>query len=140
MNWIYRKKEINDLQDFPKGAFGFIYEIKFNNGKKYLGYKFLYHNKKLKPLKGKKRARRKVVESDWLTYCGSIKDNEIKAKIKSGEIYPVKKDILKVCYHKKQLSYYEVKYLFIRNCLEKEEYYNSNILGKFFKKDTKNKI
>ena len=137
VEWTYRKKEIKKIEDLPEEAFGFVYEIEFSNGKKYLGQKFLIHKRTLKPLKGYKRKRKTFVESDWLTYNGSIKDPEVVRKIKTQEIIPVSRNILKVCYHRKQLSYFEVKYMFLRNCLEEEKYYNSNILGKFFKKDTK---
>jgi len=138
INWTYRNREITSIEDLPKDAFGFVYEIEFDNGMKYLGQKYLIHKKTLPPLKGYKRKRKTFKESDWLTYTGSIKDPAVKEKIKMGTIKPFSRTILKVCYHKKQLSYFEVKYMFIRNCLERGDYYNSNILGKFFKKDTKN--
>lgn len=135
--WTYRNKEITSITDLPKNAFGFVYEIEFDNGMKYLGQKYLIHKKTLPPLKGYKRKRKTFKESDWLTYNGSIKDPVVAKQIKDGKIKPVQRTILKVCYHKKQLSYFEIKFLFVRNCLEKDNYYNSNILGKFFKKDTK---
>ena len=135
MNWKYRNKEITCVNDLPEGSFGFVYEVEFNNGRKYLGSKYLFHNKTLPPLKGTNRKRKKKVESDWCTYIGSFKDKELKAQIKSKSLYPVDKKIIKVCYHAKQLTYWETKYLFTRNCLENEVYYNYNILGKFFKKD-----
>lgn len=137
INWIYRNKEVTCIEDLPKDSFGFVYEIEFDNGMKYLGQKYLIHKKTLPPLKGYKRKRKTFKESDWLTYNGSIKFPEVLEKIRDGRIKPVKRTILKVCYHKKQLSYFEIKYMFTRNCLEKDNYYNSNILGKFFKKDTK---
>jgi hypothetical protein len=137
IDWTYRKKKISASGDLPKDAFGFVYEIEFDNGMKYLGQKFLWHKRTLKPLKGYKRKRKTVVESDWFTYNGSIKDPEIATQIKNGQIKPISRIILKVCDRRKQLSYFEVKYMFVRDCLEKDNYYNSNILGKFFKKDTK---
>ena len=39
-------------------------------------------------------------------------------------------------YAKKQLSYLETKYLFVKGVLETDdEYYNSNINGTYFRKD-----
>ena len=137
--WKYKNKSIESIEDLPEGTFGFIYEIEFDNGMKYVGQKFLYHSKTLKPLKGYKRKRKTVIESDWKKYNGSIKDVDIKQQIKEGSIKPVHRIILKVCTHRKQLSYFEIKYMFERDCLEREDYYNSNILGKFFRKDTHDK-
>jgi len=34
------------------------------------------------------------------------------------------------------LTYYEMKYLFMNSVLENQKYYNDNIGGKFFRKDT----
>ena len=131
VHWKYRKKEIQVLEDLSKEAYGFIYEIECENGKKYLGKKALYHRKKLKPLKGKKRKRIVMKESDWLKYYGSSKD--LKSDVKNG-LKITARTILKICKNKTDLSYYETKYLFTRNVLEKEEYYNGNILGRFFKR------
>ena len=36
---------------------------------------------------------------------------------------------------KKQLTYFETKLQFVNEVLENDEYLNSNILGKFFRKD-----
>lgn len=135
VNWVYKSKKIDCIEDLPEDVMGFIYEVTFNDGKKYLGSKVLYHKRTLPPLKGKKRKRKKVVESDWLTYFGSFKSQELKNNIKSGKLYPVEREILKVCYHKKQLGYHETKLLFTKECIESDRYYNGNILGKYFSKD-----
>ena len=42
------------------------------------------------------------------------------------------REILYLCPHKKSMSYYETYEQFIRNVLLSEEYYNTNIEGKFF--------
>jgi hypothetical protein len=126
-------KEANFIQAFNKEALGFIYEVEFNNGKKYLGRKALYHTRTLKPLKGKKKKRIKVVESDWLKYIGSFKDEELKEQMKSGHLTVVKRTILRECLSKWEMSYYETKHLFEKDCLLSNEYYNNNILGKFYK-------
>ena len=125
------------LDDFAKGAVGFIYEIEFNNGKKYLGRKALYHKRTMRPLKGKKRKRVKMVESNWKDYLGSFKNQGLKEKIKTGEIYPVRRAIITVCYDAWQMTYFETKYLFVRDCLLDDNYYNNNILGKFYKPERK---
>jgi acyl-coenzyme A synthetase/AMP-(fatty) acid ligase len=46
------------------------------------------------------------------------------------------RDVLITATSKKQLTYYEVKYQMIYQVLEKpEEFFNDNILGKFYTKD-----
>ena len=48
----------------------------------------------------------------------------------------LKKQILELAFNKKHLTYLETKYLFSHEVLENpEEYYNDNILGKFFTSD-----
>jgi hypothetical protein len=135
IDWVYKGQIIKSLEDFQKNIFGFIYEITYSNGKKYLGSKYLFHNKTRPPLKGKKRKRKTVVESDWKTYIGSIKSDFAKKEIKEGEVEVVNRAILLMCENKKQISYYESKYLFVRSCIETDRYYNSNILGRYYKKD-----
>ena len=44
--------------------------------------------------------------------------------------------ILVICKTKKELTYFECKYLFINEVLEtRDNYINDNILGKFYRKD-----
>ena len=82
--WLYRDKEVNSIEDMPDGTFGFIYEVVHNpTGRKYLGKKVLQFNRTLPPLKGQKRKRKVVKESDWKTYYGS--HAEIKSLIKEGK-------------------------------------------------------
>ena len=51
MNWTYEGKEIVDISQFPENTFGFIYEVThIPTGKKYIGKKQLFFNKKLPPL------------------------------------------------------------------------------------------
>jgi len=121
------------ITDFPEPTVGFIYEVEFNNGKKYIGRKALWHNYSLPPLKGKKRKRKRQRESDWKTYNGSFKDEELKKEIAEGKLFPIKRTILKRCTTNWEMTYYETKYLFEHDCLLSDDYYNSNILGKFYR-------
>jgi hypothetical protein len=62
----------------------------------------------------------------------------LKRQITEGEVTKedLKKQILEIAFNKKHLTYLETKYLFQLEVLEKpDEYYNDNILGKFFTKD-----
>ena len=146
MNWLYNGKEITDISQFPLGTFGFIYEVSTSEGKKYIGKKALYHNKKTKLKKSElaeqsgrgRRALHKIVskESDWKTYYGSNK--HLKNQITEGEVTlkNLGKQVIEIGFNKKHLTYLETKYLFQFGVLENPEiYYNDSILGKFFTKD-----
>ena len=146
MNWLYNGKEITDISQFPLGAFGFVYVVITPEGKKYVGKKALYHNRKRKLTKvelaeqsGRGRKKSFVIESkesDWKKYYGSNK--HLKDQITKGEVTleDLEKQIIEIGFNKKHLTYLETKYLFQLGVLEKpDEYYNDNILGKFFTKD-----
>ena len=133
--WYYKGSEIKEIEDMPEDTFGFVYLVEhLPSGKKYLGKKVLYFNRKLPPLKGSKRKRKVTKESDWKTYYGSQK--EIKELLVEGKESDFKREILKFVKSKKLLTYFETKYLFIYEVLESDQaFYNDNILGKFYRKD-----
>src|SRR6056300_284061 len=132
--WLYRDKVIDKIEDMPEGTFGFIYEVLHKpSGRKYLGKKVLQFNRTLPPLKGQKRKRKVVKESDWKTYYGS--HAEIKGLIKEQKQDEFERNILQFVPTKKLLTYFECKYLFIKEVLEHQEYINDNILAKFYRKD-----
>ena len=140
MKWLYKNKEINEISDLPKDAFGFIYQTThLPTNKKYIGKKSLMYNlkkklgKKEKALwEGKGRPpvyKRILKESDWKKYYGSH------SFIKEANEEDLKREILEIAYHKKELTYLECKYQFMLGVLESRSYLNDNILGKFFDKD-----
>jgi hypothetical protein len=130
--WTYQGKSIQALEDLPTDCVGIIYKIKnLTNGKFYIGRKILRNKKTLPPLKGKKRKRRLIVESNWKTYTGSCVDLNI--DIEKG--HEIEKEIIHLCCTKKQMTYYELKYQLLENVLERDDSYNSNIMGKFFRRD-----
>ena len=132
--WLYKNEVIESTQQMPEGTFGFIYEVlHVPTGRKYLGKKVLEFNRTLPPLKGTKRKRKVVKESDWKTYYGS--HQEIKGLIKEGKQEEFTREILQYVPTKKLLTYYECKYLFIKEVLEGNDYINDNILAKFYRKD-----
>lgn len=139
-SWTYQGRIFNDITDFPQDTYGFIYEVFHKpTGMKYLGKKVLYFNRTLPPLKGTKRKRKVVKESDWKTYFGSHpKIKELLTECKNKNEWQVwEKRILEICKTKKELTYYECKFLFINEVLENRshQYINDNILGKFYRKD-----
>jgi len=146
MNWYYKGEEMTSVEDFPPSTFGFVYRVTHEpSGKIYIGKKVLQFTRKAKLTKrdlalyegekGRKPSFKRVVkESDWKTYYGSHK--EILALIKDGKQEDFKREILTCVTTKKLLTYEETKALFIYEVLQKpNEYFNDNILGKFFRKD-----
>ncbi len=143
--WLYKEKVINSLEDMPQDTFGFIYIVTHKpSGVSYIGKKVLYYNVKKKLTKkelaeqtgpGRKSSTKVVVkESDWKTYYGSAKP--ILELIKGGKQEEFTREILQLVPNKKLLTYYECKFLFKYGVLEHPlEYFNDNILGKFFTKD-----
>ena len=140
MKWLYKNKEINGISDLPKDAFGFVYQTThLPTNKKYIGKKSLMYNLKKKLGKkekllweGKGRPpvyKRVLKESDWKTYYGSH------SFIEEANEEDLKREILEIAYHKKELTYLECKYQFTLGVLESRSYLNDNILGKFFDKD-----
>jgi len=146
MDWLYKGEAMTSVEDFPPATFGFVYRVIHEpTGKIYIGKKVLQFTRKAKLTKrdlalyegekGRKPSFKKVVkESDWKTYYGSHK--EILALIKDGKGDDFKREILTLATSKKLLTYEETKALFIYEVLIKpDEYFNDNILGKFFRKD-----
>jgi hypothetical protein len=143
--WLYKEQVIEKLEDFPQDAFGFIYITTHKpSGVSYIGKKSLYHNVKRKLTKkelaeqtgrGRKPTTQVVQkESDWKTYYGSAKP--ILEILKQGKHDEFTREILQIVNNKKLLTYYECKYLFTYGVLEHPlEYFNDNVLGKFYSKD-----
>jgi hypothetical protein len=133
--WKYKDSEISSIDDMPNDVIGFVYEIThIPTGKKYIGKKTLKHKKTRPPLKGYKRKRVEYVESDWKTYYGSHEG--IKELLKENKQNEFHREIIEFAKTKKYLSYLETKIQFQNSVLEKQsEYFNSNILGKWYPKD-----
>jgi hypothetical protein len=143
-NWLFFKKPITTIDQFPENTFGFIYKIThIDTNKAYIGKKSLYHNKKHKltkkqlaeqPVTRGRKSTHEVIqsESDWKTYYGSSK--ELAADIKQFGIEKFRREIIYIAKSKKHLTYLELKAQFQYDVLEINSY-NDNILGKFFRKD-----
>jgi hypothetical protein len=146
MSWTYKNNEMADITQFPENTYGFVYINKhIPTGKSYIGKKILMFTKKAKLGKKELKAITGVVgrrpsyklvvkESDWKTYYGSQKD--IKKLLAEGKKDEFERTILKMCPNKKSMTYFEIKYQMIYQVLERpDEFFNDNILGKFFTKD-----
>ena len=144
--WTLQGKEMTGISDFPSETYGFVYRIMhIPSGKAYIGKKILQNTTKVKLTKkelaeyagvvGRRPSYKLAVkESNWKSYWGSNK--YLKGLLETEPEENFKRTILVCAPTKKLLTYYETKYLFVYEVLEKpEEFFNDNILGKFFTKD-----
>jgi hypothetical protein len=139
MSWIYKGKVFNE-SDIPEGAIGFVYHMSVilnGNSYAYIGKKNFFANIK-KPMGKKalaqttdKRLKKytRVVKPNFMAYHSS--NQQLKEAHKAG--CKIKREILMICYSATELTYQEVKHQFKYEVLEKEEFLNGNILGKFYK-------
>jgi len=121
----------DDVHDF----FGFVYLItNKSNQRQYIGRKYFWSFRKPK---GKKRKVKQ--ESDWKRYYGSCP--ELKEDIKKFGKDNFKREILSLHDTKGKTNFEETKQLFLNEVLSQSltdgtpAYYNSNILGRYFRKD-----
>ena len=139
MSWLYKGEVFNDSK-IPEGAVGFIYEMEaIIDGKsvRYIGKKNFYSTTKkkfgVKALANMedKRAKKYTIQvkPNYQNYYSSNK--VLQDAHKNG--VPIKRFMVRICFSKTELTYHETKYQFTREVLEKEEYLNANILGRFYK-------
>ena len=131
--WLYEGKPFtsNDIGDF----FGFVYRItNIQSGKRYIGRK--YFQQKRKPRGGKRRV---TSESDWKRYYGSSSELSADRKLLGNSAF--KREILSLHTRLGDVNFEETKQLFLHNVLTETLdgktplYYNSNILGRYMRKD-----
>ena len=137
-------KNYDSIDKFPENCIGFVYKItNIKTGKFYIGRKSLFSNVKKKLTKkelselsgpGRKPTKKLVTsETNWMDYWGSNKG--ILQEIKEEGTSMFRKEILKFCFNKKQLTYWELHYQCVNEVLLTDKSYNDNILAKFFRKD-----
>jgi len=118
------------MNDVPEGMEGFVYLItNLENGKKYIGKKTFWERRK-----DKKTGRRKKKISNWLDYFGSC--DELIEDVKALGKDKFRREILYLCPHKKSMSFYETMEQFKRDVILREDYYNTNVEGKFFSSES----
>ena len=137
MIWTYQGKVFTD-DHIPEGAIGFIYLMSaIINGKSvaYIGKKNFYANTKKKLGKKalpKDKRKKDYVRVSKLAYHDYYSSNDVLKQAHKNGIR-IKREILKICYSKTELTYQEVKHQFAYGVLESDLYLNSNILGRFYK-------
>ena len=132
--WIYDERpfDSDNIEDY----FGFVYKItNLINGRSYIGRKYFWS---FRTPPGKKRKVKQ--ESDWKKYYGSCP--ELKEDIKQTDNKTFyKREILSLHKTKGTCNFEETKQLFLNNVLSESlddgspAYYNSNILGRYMRKD-----
>ena len=131
--WTYLERTFNssDVRDY----FGFVYLItNKSNQRQYIGRKYFWS---FRTPPGKKRKVKQ--ESDWKKYYGSCPELKEDLKRYGKEIF--KREILSLHTTKSTCNYEETKQLFLNNVLSEAlddgtpAYYNSNILGRYMRKD-----
>lgn len=136
--------EYDSVEKFPQGCIGFVYKItNVKTGRFYIGKKSLFSNTKKKLTKkelaehtgpGKKPTKKLVTkESNWLDYWGSNKT--LLEEVQKTKVKDFNREIIKFCFNKKQLTYWEVHFQCINEVLLSEMSYNDNVLAKFFRRD-----
>lgn len=134
--WIYKNKEFDPVEYSFEDLTGFVYCVTdLDNNKKYIGKKTFWSTQRLKPLKGKTRRRVRKKESDWKTYHGS--NEEVKLLVENHGTKRFKREILRLCKSKGEMTYFEMKEQFDRKVLFSDEYYNEFIGGKIHSKHVK---
>ena len=133
--WTYQGTTFtsDDIDDF----FGYVYCItNLQTGRKYIGRKYFVQKRKPRSGKGKRRV---TSESDWKKYYGS--SDELKGDLKKFGKGIFKREILSLHKTKGTVNFEETKQLFLNNVLTEAlddgtpAYYNSNILGRYMRKD-----
>ena len=135
MSWDYEGRPFTS-EDID-GHAGFVYEITDTlNGKRYIGKKKLSSTRTLKPLKGQRRKRKVVSESDWMDYYGS--SEEVKALVEEFGRERFTRKILRLCKTTAETSYYEMKEQIENDVLLKpDEFYNAFVGGKIHRNHLK---
>ena len=131
--WLFKGSPF--LSENIDDLYGFVYCItNTDNDKKYIGRKYFWQHRKPRG-----KTRRVRSESDWKKYYGSSEElNEERRRLGNSAF---RREILSVHESKGRVNFEETRQLFLHSVLTEAldngepKYYNSNILGRYYKKD-----
>jgi len=130
VDWNYKGKKILGHSDLPDNATHIVYELTYADGMKYLGYKTVRSERRLKPTKTQLAIRKnykrvELKDLNFTNYNGSSKFNEGR-KV-------VSKEILHITSNKRTATYLEVKLIMMNSAIESnDKYTNGNCNGKWY--------
>ena len=131
--WYYDNEQFDTT---PEDYQGFVYLItELDTDKKYIGKKNFWKPKTLPITKTRKRRVRTRAESDWRSYFSS--SSEVQQLVESKGEKNYKREILKLCKTKGEMSYFEAKLQFEHDVLLRNDYYNELIGCKIHSKHLK---
>jgi len=123
--WTYKGDPVNSHDDLLDDCTDFVYCIRYDDGRRYIGKKAVRSIRRKPPLKGYKRNRRIMTNLPFVNYQGSHEE--------AKDLTPVSKKILFQCSQRKCATYLEMELLVENRCIFRESYINENIGGTFFK-------
>ena len=131
--WIYKGNPFtsDDIGDY----YGFVYRItNTTTQRSYIGRKYFVQKRKPRGAK-----RRVTSESDWKKYYGSSDELKRDRKLLGNDLF--KREIISLHSTLGKVNYEETRQLFLNNVLTESNddgtpaFYNSNILGRYMRKD-----
>ena len=136
--WIYRGSVFDgsDIGDY----YGFVYRITCSTtNRSYIGRKYFWQKRKPRSTSQTTKRRRVTSESNWKLYYGS--SDELKADLKLYGRDAFSREILSLHTTPGRVNYEETRQLFLHDVLTESltdgtpAFYNSNILGRYYRKD-----
>jgi hypothetical protein len=120
--------------------YGFVYCITNRiTGKKYIGRKYFWQKRKPRSNNKTTKRRRVTTESNWRNYYGS--SPELTEDVRKYGKESFSRRILSLHGSPGKVNFEETKQLFVNNVLTESltdgtpAFYNSNILGRYYRKD-----
>ncbi len=136
--WFYLESPFSgdDVGDY----WGFVYNItNLENQRQYIGRKYFWQKRKPRATNKDRKRRRVTSESNWRNYYGSCP--ELKDDIAKFGKESFRRSILSLHTTVGKTNYEETRQLFLNNVLIESltdgtpAFYNSNILGRYYRKD-----
>ena len=136
--WMYRGSVFDG--SLIGDNYGFVYKITCSiTNRSYIGRKYFWQKRKPRDTGQTTKRRRVTSESNWRNYYGSCP--ELTEDVKKYGRDSFSREILSLHTTPGRVNYEETRQLFVNNVLTESltdhtpTYYNSNILGRYYRKD-----